>query len=166
MTKVAVRKATENDRDILEDLIGECYSRVYPGWYEADVLTDALPAMLRIDPALLGSGRYFAAIRDGETAGCGGWSTATPGSNAMEAATGHIRHFATHPKYMRTGVGGAIIQACIAEAKAEGVSRLKCFSSRPAEAFYQRHGFKRVDNVNIMMGDAVFPAVLMEMALA
>ncbi len=166
MTKVAIRKATENDREILETLIGECYSQVYPGWYEADVLSDALPIMLRIDPALLASGHYFTAISDGETAGCGGWSVATPDTGTTEPATGHIRHFATHPRFMRSGIGGAIIDTCMNEAKAEGVSRLRCFSSRPAEAFYGRHGFRRVDEVNIMLGDSVtFPAVLMEKAL-
>ncbi len=166
MAKIEVRKATEDDRNILEALIGECYSQVYPGWYEADVLSDALPMMLRIDPALLASGRYFAAICDGETAGCGGWSTMAPDTRSSEEAIGHIRHFATHPDFMRTGVGGAIIETCIAEAKAEGVSRLKCFSSRPAEDFYSRHGFRRVDEVSIMLGDGViFPAILMEKAL-
>ncbi len=161
MTKVAIRKATEADRDVLEALIGECYAEVYPGWYEEDELSDALPMMLRIDPALLASGRYFAAMRDGEAAGCGGWSTPAPG-----ATTGDIRHFATSPGFMRTGVGGAIIEACLAEAEAEGVSLLRCFSSRPAEAFYARHGFRRVDEVNIMLGDGViFPAILMERTL-
>ena len=102
MADISLRRATADDREELEALIEACYSRVYPGWSDADMQSDALPAMLRIDPALLESGRYFAATRDGRLAGCGGWSTATPGTGAVREAGGHIRHFATHPPHRTT----------------------------------------------------------------
>ena len=122
--------------------------------------------MLRIDPALLNSGRYFVASIGGRLAGCGGWSAAIPGSGRIEDAIGHIRHFATHPDQMGSGVGGAILDACVQEARREGVRQLKCFSSIPAEKFYSRHGFQRVEDVSVMLGgDIAFPAVLMEMKL-
>lgn len=163
---ISVRPAGPDDRDALESLIGDCYGAVYPGWYDEDTLSDALPAMLRIDPALLESGRYFAAHIGGRLAGCGGWSLATPGSGALEQATGHIRHFATDPALMRSGVGSAIIDRCMHEARQAGVKTLKCFSSLAAEQFYARHGFERIDAVNIMLGDGIpFPAVLMEKKL-
>ena len=163
MNDVVIRRATADDRDALEALIEACYSAVYPGWYSDDILTDALPAMLRIDPALLNSGRYFAASVGGQLAGCGGWSVATPGTGRIEDATGHIRHFATHPDLMRGGVGGAILTACMAEARRQGVRRLMCFSSRPAEKFYARHGFRRLEEGSVMLAsDIAFPAVLME----
>jgi N-acetylglutamate synthase-like GNAT family acetyltransferase len=54
----------------------------------------------------------------------------------------------------------------VADAKSAGMGRMQCFSSTPAEAFYARHGFQRVDAVSIMLGDSVaFPAVLMERGL-
>ena len=56
-----IRPARDGDRATLERLIAECYGTVYPGWYDEDVLGDAMPAMLRIDPTLLASGRYFVA---------------------------------------------------------------------------------------------------------
>lgn len=165
MTAVDVRVASADDRDELEALIDACYSIVYPGWYDSELLTEALPAMLRIDRNLLDSGHYFRAAVDGVLAGCGGWSiTAPTGEDA--AGTGNIRHFATHPDFMRKGVGTAILERCIAEARAEAIGTLKCFSSLPGEAFYARHGFKPVDSVTIMMGDgAAFPATLMQLEL-
>ena len=158
-----IRPAEISDRPVLVQLIADCYAAVYPGWYDADVLSEAMPAMLRIDPALLASGRYFVADFDKRLAGCGGWSAGAPGK---ETGAGHIRHFATHPDFMGKGVGGTILEHCVAEARTNGMARLQCFSSLPAESFYARHGFARLDEVNVMLGESVpFPAVLMERGL-
>lgn len=166
MNDIVIRRAGADDREALEALIADCYSAVYPGWYSDDILTDALPAMLRIDPALLASGHYFAAHIGGRLAGCGGWSKATPGTGRLDDASGHIRHFATHPDLMRSGVGGAILSTCLAEARRDGLRKLMCFSSRPAEKFYARHGFHRLEDVAVMLAsDTAFPAVLMEKQL-
>ncbi|RLQ87051.1 GNAT family N-acetyltransferase [Notoacmeibacter ruber] len=163
---VVIEKAMVEDRDALEALIGRCYAKVYPGWYEADILENALPAMLRIDPKLLESGRYFKAIDDGTIVGCGGWSHATPGTGDKVGATGHVRHFATEPGQMRTGVGSAILERCVSDALDSGMTRLQCFSSLPAEAFYERHGFERVQEVTVMLGESIpFPAILMQRVL-
>jgi GNAT superfamily N-acetyltransferase len=162
-----IRPAGNGDRPALESLIAECYTAVYPGWYEEDVLGGAMPAILRIDPVLLTSGRYLVATLKEKIAGCGGWSMGAPRSAASDADTGHIRHFATHPDFMGKGVGGAILDRCIDEASRKGMTKLRCFSSLPAESFYARHGFGKLDNVNVMLSDgAYFPAVLMERALS
>jgi GNAT superfamily N-acetyltransferase len=166
VSTLTIRPASESDRSVLEDLIADCYATVYPGWYEEETLEEALPAMLRIDPALLGSGRYLLARAGNVIAGCGGWSANAPGKTPNDDLTGHIRHFATRPDAMGKGIGGAILERCIAEAAASGMARLKCFSSLAAEGFYSRHGFEKLDNVNVMLGSgAYFPAVLMERAL-
>jgi N-acetylglutamate synthase-like GNAT family acetyltransferase len=102
----------------------------------------------------------------GALAGCGGWSASAPGNTASVAKTAHIRHFATHPDFMGKGVGGAILDRCISEASFAGMANLRCFSSLPAEGFYARHGFQKLDSVNVMLSDgAYFPAVLMEKPL-
>ncbi len=162
MTVPLVRVASVEDREQLEALIDVCYSIIYPGWYDEELLTETLPAMLRIDPKLLESGRYFSATIDGRLAGCGGWSVSPPIGEKL-SGTGHIRHFATHPDFMRKGVGSAILIRCVDEAVSEGVVKLQCFSSHPGEPFYAQHGFSTVEPVNIMMGEgAAFPALLME----
>jgi GNAT superfamily N-acetyltransferase len=166
-TDLTIRPANETDRKQLEGLIAECYATVYPGWYDNELLGDALPAMLKIDPKLIASGCYFVAEVDNKVAGCGGWSAGAPGKELSEESVGHIRHFATDPQLMRKGVGGAILEQCIKEASSFGLAKLKCFSSLPAEGFYARHGFEKIDQVNVMLGEAVyFPAVLMEKRLA
>ncbi|MEX0345636.1 MAG: GNAT family N-acetyltransferase [Rhizobiaceae bacterium] len=165
MTEPLIRVASVDDREELEALIDVCYSIIYPGWYDEDILNEALPAMLRIDPKLLESGRYFSATIDGRLAGCGGWSVSPPVGGTV-SGTGHIRHFATHPDFMRKGVGSAILIRCIKEASSEGVEKLQCFSSHPGEPFYAQHGFSTREPVTIMMGEGVaFPALLMEREL-
>lgn len=165
MPLLSIVPAGEADRSVLEDLIADCYATVYPGWYEQETLEAALPSMLRLDPALLASGRYLMARHGNVVAGCGGWSAARPGSGSIEPGTGHIRHFATRPGLMGKGVGGAILERCAAEAAASGIRRLACFSSLAAEQFYARHGFAKRDDVSVMIGEAAFPAVLMERIL-
>ena len=163
---LVVRPASEADRAVLEGLIADCYATVYPGWYEEDTLSEALPAMLKIDVRLLASGRYFLARAGNVVAGCGGWSANAPGATPNSEFTGHIRHFATRPEAMGKGIGGAILERCVAEAAASGMQKLKCFSSLAAEGFYARHGFTKIDTVSVMLGSgAYFPAVLMERAL-
>ena len=166
VSTLTIRPATESDRAVLEDLIADCYATVYPGWYEEDTLSEALPAMLKIDQRLLTSGRYLLARAGNVVAGCGGWSANAPGITPDTELTGHIRHFATRPEVMGKGIGGAILERCVAEAAASGMQRLKCFSSLAAEGFYARHGFQKIDTVSVMLGSGVyFPAVLMERAL-
>ena len=163
---LTIRAAGNEDRAVLEALIAECYAAVYPGWYDGDVLGEALPAMLRIDPALLSSGRYLLASMGNDLAGCGGWSAGAPKSGEVTEATGHVRHFATRTDLMGRGVGGAILDRCIDEASKAGMSRLRCFSSLPAEKFYARHGFARLGEVSVMLSEGVyFPAVQMERGL-
>lgn len=166
MSNLIVKPATEADREALEELISVCYGQVYPGWYDADVLVDALPAMLKVDAKLLASGRYLGAYKDGKLVGCGGWSTTEPGTGGTQSGIGHIRHFATHPDFMRQGVGAAILRACIKAAADADLQRLQCFSSLAAEAFYAQEDFAPKQEVTIMLGENIpFPAILMERPL-
>jgi GNAT superfamily N-acetyltransferase len=163
---LTIRPANDSDRAALEALIAECYAAVYPGWYDEEVLGDALPAMLRIDPILLSSGRYLLASMRDELAGCGGWSVGAPKSEEASEAMAHVRHFATRTDMMGKGVGGAILDRCVAEASQAGMSKLRCFSSLPAEKFYSRHGFSKLGDVSVMLSEGVyFPAVQMEKPL-
>ncbi|MCB1517885.1 MAG: GNAT family N-acetyltransferase [Hyphomicrobiaceae bacterium] len=166
MNDVSVRVATEADRQQLEQLIADCYEEIYPNWYGDEMIYSSLTHVLRLDPLLLQDGHYFAAQVDGELAGCGGWGRAANGPNADNGSLGHLRHFATHPNFMRRGVGAVILEKCVAAAKADGISALHCFSSVASERFYLNHGFTKVQDVSVMLGgDEPFPAILMERKL-
>ncbi|WP_455178451.1 GNAT family N-acetyltransferase [Azospirillum melinis] len=86
-----------------------------PAGYPPEVMDRVLPIITRSNPALLGAGTYYLAeAADGTPAGCGGWSFDWPGEPArpQQAGLAHVRHFATHPGWLRRGVGRALFRRC------------------------------------------------------
>ncbi len=63
-----------------------------------------------------------------------------------------LKEMCVHPNFQREGVGSAIMKHLVMRLRAEGVQRISLFTGRgtPAEAFYERHGF-RVSPKIIMM---------------
>lgn len=133
-----------------------------------DELAGALPRVTRIAPALLDSGTFYAArAESGEVVGCGGWTLESPGGGAIKREVGHVRQFATHPNWMRVGVGCAIFGFCERDALRRDLRRLEVFASLNAEDFYKALNFTRKRRIAGRLGDGVFlPAVLMRKALA
>lgn len=118
--RVVIRTATPGDHDMLSDLLAAAYGEL-KGSYDPHGLDAALPFMSRANPKLLASGTYYVAEIDGAGAGCGGWTREKPGSGEIAEGLGHIRHFATHPAYLRLGVARRLLEHCLAEAR-EGAS--------------------------------------------
>ena len=144
-------------------LLEACYPVLFALGYERDVLAPALPRMTKANPRLLASGNFFVAeSADGGIVGCGGWSQERPGTNDIVEGEGHIRHFATHPDWLRRGIGRAIIDHCVGQATAAGVKRFDCYSSLVAVAFYRAAGFSTVGAMTLDLGPGVtIPGVLM-----
>ena len=90
------------------------------------------------NPRLLASGNFTVAESEaGAIIGCGGWSKERPGSNEIAEGIGHVRHFATHPKWLHRGIGRAIFETCVKQAEAAGIGRFQCYSSLVAIPFYE-----------------------------
>lgn len=157
-----IRPARQADVEALTDVITRSYAELYPDWYPEDLLAVALPLMSQANPKLVASGTYYLAQRNGRILGCGGWTAEAPGSGRVTPALGHVRHFATHPEFVRQGVGRALIARCVADCRRRAIARLSCKSSLPAEAFYKSVGFDRVRAIKVPLPDGTpFPAVLM-----
>lgn len=159
-----------------EQAVGEVLQASYPaslaGAYDADLLAHALPLMVRANPALLRTGTYYLAeTADGQPVGCGGWTLARPHaphekSDTLDPALAHIRHFATHPGWVRQGIGRALFDRCAEEAKAAGAQSFECYSTLAAESFYQVLGFKTVEAITLALAPGVsFPSLRMVRAL-
>jgi putative acetyltransferase len=61
-------------------------------------------------------------------------------------ATGEVKSMRTHPKYLRRGIGAALLEHIIAAARAAGMVRLSLETGsgpafEPALALYRRRGF-------------------------
>ncbi|NWG72437.1 MAG: GNAT family N-acetyltransferase [Parvularculaceae bacterium] len=157
---ISIRPATLADARAVSDVLAASYSLFYRGWYRDDILDRALPAMTRANPALLASGTYYVAETGGRIVSCGGWSREKVGGAATPGLF-HIRHFATHPDFVRRGAAGAVIERCLAEAEAAGAHEMEALSSLPAEAFYAGHGFRTQAAVHVPMAGAAFACMLM-----
>ena len=65
---------------------------------------------------------------------------------ALDAASGEVKSMRTHPDHLRRGVGAAILEHIISEARARGFRRLSLETGQgpafePALALYRRRGF-------------------------
>src|ERR1700756_1215738 len=65
---------------------------------------------------------------------------------ALDAASGEVKSMRTHPDHLRQGVGGAMLEHIISEARVRGFRRLSLETGQgpafePALALYRRRGF-------------------------
>ena len=166
---IAVRVATPDDSDAVTAVLQASYPVLMRPAYPPAMLGPALALMTRANPALLASGTFFVAEEGGgRVAGCGGWTPGRPGPDPKpsEASNGHIRQFAVRPDRLRRGVGRALIAHTIDDARAAGMTRLSCYSSLVAVAFYTSAGFTVIGPETVMLMPGVpIDAVAMELVL-
>ena len=162
---IVVRVAGPDDAERVGAVLSASYPSLMAPGYAADVLARALPLMVRANPTLLRSGTYYLAeATDGAVAGCGGWTLERPGavSAPIDSKLGHIRHFATHPDWIRRGIGRSLFDRCVADARVIGVQCFECYSSLVAEPFYSVLGFATVEPMTLEMGPGItIPGVRM-----
>jgi ribosomal protein S18 acetylase RimI-like enzyme len=158
-----IRTANNGDETKVSALLLASYPAAMSGSYSADVLDAALPWMTQANPKLLKSSTFYVAeTQDGTVVGCGGWTSDRPGTGELVPQLAHIRHFATHPQWLRRGIGRAIYLHCEGRIRSTEARTVECFASLNAEAFYRALGFETAQRVEVAMGaDVMFPAVLM-----
>jgi GNAT superfamily N-acetyltransferase len=166
---ISVRVATLDDTDAVTAVLQASYPVLMRPAYPPAMLEPALALMTRANPALLASGTFFVALDEtGTIAGCGGWTAGRPGPDPApsDAVTGHVRQFAVHPDRLLHGIGRALIERTIGDARAAGMTRLSCYSSLVAVAFYASAGFTVVGPQTIFLMPGVpLDAVVMELLL-
>lgn len=167
MPEFALRTAELLDGKAVTALLEASYGQLLPLAYGEALARALLPVIAKARSELLASGRYHLAVTSkGDVIGAGGWSEERPGTGEIDVGTAHIRHVATHPDWVGRGVGRAIIECVIAEAKQGGIRRVECFASLNAVDFYSRLGFLEVRPIDIHLGgDLVMPSLLMERML-
>jgi N-acetylglutamate synthase-like GNAT family acetyltransferase len=163
----AVRNASPQDVEAVNALLQASYPSLMALGYEPVLFARALPLLTKANPALLSSGTWYVVEvpgADGTLVGCGGWARQRPDApnEPVDPVLGHIRHFATHPNWTRRGIGRALFDRCVADARAAGVCTFECYSSIVAEAFYLALGFRTVESMKIALGENLtMPSVRM-----
>jgi GNAT superfamily N-acetyltransferase len=168
-TTFRLRRARPDDLSALDDLLARSYPRLLKHDYPPSVLVTVLPLIVRAQPGLLASGRYFVAVDEdsGRMLGAGGYSLAPPDPQGVAHAPrgerrGNIRHVATDPDALRQGVGRGVMTCILTAAAAEGVTEFDCLSTRTAVPFYATMGFQVVGPVMVPMAPGIaFPAIRM-----
>lgn len=161
------RPARPEDSEAVTALLARSYGKLFDAWYDAPTLRVALPIMTRANPALLAAPGWFVVEAEGALIGCGGWTPQEPETGVATPGEGHVRHFACDPDHLRRGVGRAIWEASAAQARAQGVTRMRAYASLPAEAFYAALGFRPLRQRFVTLADGVrFVSVEMEADLA
>lgn len=166
MADIRIRAATPDDADLLTGIIAASYRTLDSGLYDTARLAAAMPLMSKANPKLLASGTYYVVEVDGVAAACGGWTFEKPGSGEFEDGVAHIRHFATHPDYLRRGLARRLLDHCLDEAKSRGARVMRSQATLPAEQFYASAGFRTLKRTEVQMGpDIMLPALEMERPL-
>ena len=147
---LSIKQASIADEAAVTDVLTASYAGLWAGHYSRRDLDVLLPMVTRAQPQLLESGHFFVAARNGHCAGCGGWSVAAPGKDGkITPGTGHVRHFAVHPQHVRKGVGRALYDACLAQARSLGLVRMEAWSSLQAVPFYKSLGFREIERFTV-----------------
>ena len=163
----SLRVASLQDEGAVTTLLEASYRRQLAGSYPPETLEKALPLMTKANPRLLASGTYYVAETKGQLVGCGGWSMEAPGNGEQRQGTAHIRHVATHPDWLRRGIGRALLARCFHEAAAAGIGRLECLSTLVAVDFYLAAGFHVVGPMAMKLrGDVSIDGMLLHRKLA
>ena len=106
----SIRIAEPADTDAVAALLVASYSSLLAAHYDRDTLKRALPNLTVANASLLACGTYYVVVGEaGRLVGCGGWTAAEPGSGRIIGGEAHIRHVATHPDWVRRGIGSALL---------------------------------------------------------
>jgi len=188
-----VRLATASDVPAIAALIPVSARELSRGFYTDAQTEAAIRHIFGPDTRLIADGTYFVAPAApvapfvaavptagaaSALAGCGGWSKRRTlyGGDQMKSAedplldpavdAARIRAFFVHPGYARRGVGRAILDACLAAARAAGFRRAELAATLPGVPFYRAFGFAEREALEAPMpGGPGLPVVRMERAL-
>jgi N-acetylglutamate synthase-like GNAT family acetyltransferase len=164
---IQIRPTNLTDENAINELLLYSFPEMMAGIYEQSLLKHAIPIISKSRPELLKSGTFFLASSESNNViGCGGWTIENPTNKEINNKIGHIRHFATHPDYIRKGVARKIYKTCRIQAKEKNIEFFECFSTLNAEKFYQSLGFETIKSTSVPLTEEImFPCLLMRQSL-
>ena len=133
------------------------------GNYAPAQIEGALQSVYGVDSRLIADGTYFVveiseSPSNGEIVGCGGWSKrktlyggdqlAGREDSLLDPAhhAARIRAFFVHPKFVRRGAGGMILEACEQAAREAGFTQLEMGATLSGVAFYRAKGYAAIEH--------------------
>jgi GNAT superfamily N-acetyltransferase len=157
-----LRVATLADEAVLDVLMKESATALFPLFYEGEQAASAIRYVPEVDRMLLADGTYFVLEAGDEAVACGDARLLDP---ATEPA--RVRAMFVRPDWTRRGLGRRILVACEDAARQEGFRRLSLMATLPGYPLYLAYGFAPLEDVEIVLPDGVtLPCVSMEKPIA
>jgi GNAT superfamily N-acetyltransferase len=166
------RVAVPSDLPALEVLVDRAIEELQRPFLTPEQIA-ASHSIMGIDRGLVDDGTYYVVERDGELAGCGGWSRRTtlygasrsPRSNDPlldpDVDPARIRAMYTDPRHARCGVGMRILDLCEKAAADEGFGKLELMATMSGRHLYERFGFVAVEDVEDASSGVAIPLTRM-----
>jgi GNAT superfamily N-acetyltransferase len=178
LAAMRLRLATPDDVAAIRALIPLSVRGLNAGLYSPAQLAASLQHVFGVDTQLVRDGTYFVLEENGELAAAGGWSrrrTLYGGDQLKKeddplldpaSEPARIRAFFVHPAHARRGLGRMLLDACVREAARAGFRALELGATLPGVAFYEAHGFVRLERIEESLpGGVLFPVVRMRREL-
>lgn len=161
---IKIRLADINEINILNKLISVSARELSRDVYSEQEIASAILYVFGVDTQLVRDKTYFVIEKDGEIAGCGGWSKRKTlfGGNqflgreeavylnpAKEAAK--IRAFFIHPKFARQGLGSILLKHCEREASLNGFTQFEMMATLPGVKLYSTLAYKAVSDEVVLL---------------
>ncbi|AOW57174.1 TPA: GNAT family N-acetyltransferase [Legionella pneumophila subsp. pneumophila] len=156
---ITIRLAEMNEIQFLNQLISCSARELSREDYTKEEIEGAIQYVFGVDLELILDKTYFVVERDGQIAGCGGWSrrrTLFGGSQYAGREQGiyldpqqdfaKIRAFFIHPKFARQGLGSILLKHCEQEALLQKFTRLEMMATLPGVKLYSAFGYKPISN--------------------
>ncbi|WP_133135710.1 GNAT family N-acetyltransferase [Legionella rowbothamii] len=154
---ITIRLANIDEVITLNELITLSARELSRDIYSEQEIEGAIQYVFGVDTELVKDMTYFVIEKDGEIAGCGGWSKrktlfggnqfpgreeATYLEPSKEAAK--IRAFFIHPKFARQGLGSMLLKHCEHEALLNGFTQFEMMATLPGVKLYTTLAYKAV----------------------
>ena len=162
-----VRPAERSDIPAIERLIERSVRELSVTYYDAAQIESALEFMFGVDSQLGDDGTDHVIDVNGELVAAGGWSrrqTLFGGDQWKHGADelldparepARIRAFFVDPSWSRRGLGRALFDACLRDAKAAGFRRLELMATMPGEPLYRALEFIADERIELALPDGV-----------
>jgi GNAT superfamily N-acetyltransferase len=171
--------ATRADLPAIGELMRRSVLEVFPLFHDERETAAAARHLTEPDVVLVDDGTYYVHEAAGEIVACGGWSrrdklytgsgAAPADDRILDPATepARVRAMFVRGDWTRRGLGRAILERCVAAARAAGYRSLVLMATLPGEPLYRAFGFREVRRTDVVLADGtVIGGVSMEYPLS
>jgi GNAT superfamily N-acetyltransferase len=165
---ISIRLANFEDINALNEIIASSARELSRGDYSEQEISSAIKYVFGVDTELVNDKTYFVIEKDGEIAGCGGWSKRRTlfGGNQFSGReeavfldpkkdAAKIRAFFIHPKFARQGLGSMLLKHCEQAALLNGFTQLEMMATLPGVKLYKTLAYKSVAEEVVVLPDHV-----------